>query len=37
MAEIKITPDNPFVQSLLIGDISGFEKLIGSVPNAVSI
>ena len=34
MAEVKITLDNPFVQSLMNGDISGFEKLIGKVLNA---
>jgi len=34
MAEVKINLDNPLVQSLLTGDISGLEDLVGKILNA---
>ncbi len=34
MAEVKINLDNPLVQSLLTGDISGLENLVSKVLNA---
>lgn len=34
MAEVKIDLDNPLVQSLLTGDISGLEDLVGKILNA---
>ena len=34
MAEVKINLDNPLVQSLLTGNISGLEEIIGKVLNA---
>ncbi|ADE56647.1 hypothetical protein Amico_0509 [Aminobacterium colombiense DSM 12261] len=34
MAEVKINLNNPLVQSLLTGDLSGLENLVGKVLNA---